>query len=298
MLLGGNPLKRFFNETETEATAPVWAGRGASYVQAVERSAVHGEAGGALPAPVGPARIAVYDDLTSSPRVIDVDTPDHASFIDELSTRTYELVRQQGGRLPYSVIREVAENLIHARFREVVVSILDEGATVRFSDAGPGIKDKARAFEPGYSTADEEMKRIIRGVGSGLPIARESLSFSGGHVSVDDNLGCGTVVTLRLDPGTSGAQDGAPAPDRPRPGRTSAPPDADLTTRQKQVLSLALELGDLGPSVVSTELGVAVSTAYRDLARLEEMGLVVSGGGGKRRLSEQALSMIDGLLHG
>ncbi len=298
MLLGGNPLKRFFNETETETAAPVWEGRGVSYVRAVEDRPLRGEAGESSSASVGPARIAVYDDLTSSPRVIDVDSPDHASFIDELSARTYELVRQQGGRLPYSVIREVAENLIHARFREVVVSILDEGATVRFSDAGPGIKDKARAFEPGYSTADEEMKRIIRGVGSGLPIARESLSFSGGQVSVDDNLEHGTVVTLRLDPDTTGAPEDASSPERPEAERPSAPAGAELTTRQKQVLSLALELGDLGPSVVSTELGVAVSTAYRDLARLGEMGLVVSGGGGKRRLSEQALSMIDGLLHG
>ena len=42
--------------------------------------------------------------------------------------------------------------------------------------------------------------------------------------------------------------------------------------RQQQVLALVLESGLAGPSLVSEELGVGISTAYRDLAMLEEAG--------------------------
>jgi len=43
------------------------------------------------------------------------------------------------------------------------------------------------------------MKKVIRGVGSGLPIVREYLTFSGGSIMIDDNLGTGTVVTIHVD---------------------------------------------------------------------------------------------------
>ena len=81
------------------------------------------------------------------------------------------------------------------------------------------------------------MKRIIRGVGSGLPIVRETLTFAGGTIEIEDNLGRGTVVTLRA---AAPAQDasGASPKDAPIPR---------LTDRQKQVLSIILELGSVGP---------------------------------------------------
>ena len=68
-----------------------------------------------------------------------------------------------------------------------------------------------------------------------------------------------------------------------------------LTTRQKQVLALVMESGSAGPSLVAKELGCGVSTAYRDLASLEDLGLIWSDGG-KRTLTEQGLGCFDHLV--
>lgn len=235
------------------------------------------------------ARIAVYDAPAAPPRVEEVVAEDPRAFIDALASATYELARQAGGGIPFIVVREVAENLIHAEFREAVVTIADRGNTIRFSDQGPGISDKDRAMLPGFSTATAAMKSVIRGVGSGLPIARECLAFSGGSVTLDDNLGRGTVVTLSLRPPVD--RDAR----SPVPGPVSAP---RLTTRQKQILSLALELGSVGPSVVARELGVGLSTAHRDLEALERASLIVSDASGKRTLTERGEAALARFLDG
>lgn len=227
------------------------------------------------------ARIAVYDSLAVAPRVEEVVAEGLGEAVEQLASRTYNLARERGGTIPYTVIREVTENLIHAGFEEVVVTILDDGAVVRFADQGPGIPDKERAFLPGFSTATAEMKRYIRGVGSGLPIVREGLAFAGGTVEIDDNLGKGAVVTLR-----AAARETAPAPvDAPR-----------LTHRQKQVLSLVVEMGSVGPSVVARELSVGLSTAYRDLAALEEAGLIEGDESGKRTLAERGAACLEAIF--
>jgi len=240
------------------------------------------EPGSGAPAPAG-ARIAVYDGLIAAPRVEELTADDLAEAIEQLASRTYNLARERGGNIPYTIIREVSENLIHAGFREVVVTILDDGGTVRFADQGPGIADKEKVFQPGFSTATSDMKRIIRGVGSGLPIVRETLTFAGGTIEIDDNLGSGTVVTLRAahPADTSGPE--APAQDAvPR-----------LSDRQKQVLSIILELGSVGPSALSRELDVGVATAYRDLAFLEEAGLIAADETGKRTLTTYGVTCLE-----
>jgi len=228
------------------------------------------------------ARIAIYDGLIAAPRVEDVAADDLGDAIEQLASRTYNIARERGGPIPYTIVREVAENLIHAGFREVVVTILDDGHTIRFADQGPGIPDKDKAFLPGFSTATSDMKRVIRGVGSGLPIVRETLSFTGGSVDVDDNISRGTVVTLR-----------APRPQDEPPAQEPQAPVPRLTDRQKHVLSIILETGASGPSALSRELGVGVATAYRDLALLEEVGLIEADQGGKRRLTEFGVSCLE-----
>jgi len=67
--------------------------------------------------------------------------------------------------------------------------------------------------------------------------------------------------------------------------------EPSLSTRQKLVLALVLESGLAGPSLVAKELGVALSTAYRDLSLLEEAGLIVSDSG-KRTLTPVGLSYL------
>ena len=134
-------------------------------------------------------RIALYDDLRSAPRVAEIKPADTAAYIEALASTVYEQSHGAGGTIPYTVIREVSENFIHARFKEVVVSILDKGNTIRFADHGPGIPSKEKAQMPGFSSAVEPMKNYIRGVGSGLPIVREYLESSHGTITIEDNLG-------------------------------------------------------------------------------------------------------------
>lgn len=266
------------------------------------------------------ARVAVYDGPASAPLVQEVAPAPAREYIEQLSSKVFSLARERGGPIPYTVIREIAENLMHAGFAEPVVSILDDGHTIRFSDQGPGIADKSRALLPGFTTATETMKDVIRGVGSGLPIVSDFLALTGGSISIEDNLNGGAVVTIAHGKGdghrsgvTAGAVGSLP-PKAPAPsgssgstGRAAGPepsplfdaPSADpvrLSTRQKHVLALVLETGTAGPSIVSRELGVGLSTAYRDLASLEDLGLITADGG-KRTLTPDGAALLSKLMN-
>lgn len=144
-------------------------------------------------------RIAIYDDMLSTPRVIVVQPKDPRSYLEEITNTVYHCMKEQGGSLSLMVIRELVENFIHAHFTEPIVSILDGGNTIRFADQGPGINDKERAFEFGVTSANRSMKRYIRGTGAGLPMVQQYLENAGGAVSIEDNLGAGTVVTVSVD---------------------------------------------------------------------------------------------------
>lgn len=256
------------------------------------------------------ARIAVYDTPSAAPHVVEIEPAPTDEFIRALSAAIHELSSERGGGIPYAVIREVAENFIHADFLEPVVSILDSGSTIRFADQGPGFPDRTRALLPGFTTAQGSMKRFIRGVGSGLPIVRDYLVHAGGSLQIEDNLGAGSVVTIRV--GTlREMESAAPVRSSPSVRYTPAPIQESLSeaaegalprarprlsSRQHQVLALVLETGLAGPSLVSKELGVGISTAYRDLAALEEAGLIASDAG-KRALTAEGLAFLDELLN-
>ena len=173
---------------------------------------------GELPQPTSPARIAVYDDMSIAPRVITIEATDIRSYLEQITATVYDLASKQGGDWPFSLIRELVENYIHAYFEEPTVSILDKGQTLTFSDQGPGIPDKEAALRPSFSSATKAMKHYIRGVGSGLPVVEEQIKLRHGTISIDDNIGRGTIVTVSLK------QDGTPqkpvaAPDI-QPGQT------------------------------------------------------------------------------
>jgi signal transduction histidine kinase len=238
------------------------------------------------PVPLGTEapRIAVYDTLTSPPRVIVVEEEDLPALIAALAEKTYNSCREQGGQVPFTVIQELIENLLHAAFRDVVVTVLDNGQTIRISDHGPGLDEKERAFLPGFTTATAQQRRLIRGVGSGLPIAREALQFLRGVLTVDDNLGGGAVFTIKL-----------PARPAEEPARPAAPA-IKLTTRQTKVLVLLMELGSAGPKALARELGISPATAFRELNLLEQKGLIHSLGDGKRALREEGLRLLDSIL--
>jgi hypothetical protein len=289
-------MKSFYSEVAPSVSLSVARGAGPSVRTSHETTLAS-----------SPARIAIYEAPGAPPRVEEIAPRAVGEFIEAIAARVHELTGQAGGNLPYTVVREVTENLIHAGFAEPVISILEAGSTVRFADQGPGIPEKERAVLPGYTTAHGGMKKFIRGVGSGFPIVKDFLSLSGGSLAIEDNLGCGSVVTIRSRrvgrradfsegfgaprdttlPVTSATESFLPAPVeksvRPR-----------LTTRQTQVLALVLESGSAGPSLVAKELSVGLSTAYRDLALLEDLGLIAAEGG-KRSVTEQGLCFLDEL---
>jgi len=236
-----------------------------------------------------PPRIAVYTEAHTPPLVVPVTdfppTDEHlADLIDALSVRAHTLAHDQGGLLPLSVFRELIENLVHASFAGVVVTILDGGNTVRISDRGPGIPDKDAAQRPGFTSADARAKGFIRGVGSGFALVRETLTRLGGVLEIEDNLGRGTVVTARVQPHSN------------MPLAPATLPTYNLPERQLKTLLLAVELAPVGPTRIAQELGVSTSTAYRDLMTLEEAGFVASGPTGHRSATDAGLAYLDAVL--
>src|ERR687884_2037169 len=116
-------------------------------------------------------KVAVYP-KSGEPEVSEVSAASPRAASSKFSKLVMEKVQASGGRVPEEALRELIENLIHAEFRGVVISVLEDGNVVRVSDKGPGIEHKQRAFEFGFSGAAPEAAQQIRGVGAGLGIAR------------------------------------------------------------------------------------------------------------------------------
>lgn len=227
------------------------------------------------------ARIAVYDDAASAPRVVVVDPTDVRSYLEEITSEVSRLSREQGGHIPFMVIREVVENLIHAYFREPAISILDGGDTIRFADQGPGIKEKERALEYGTTSATEEMKRYIRGVGSGLPYAQQYLHDHGGTLEIQDNISGGTIVTISMEqPKKSQVETVGRGMAEP-----VARPTVTLSARGEKVLAYLVSHESVGPKDLVDAYGGSQPTWSRELKSLEEDGVVSKRGGQKRYLT-------------
>jgi hypothetical protein len=322
-------------------------------------------------------RIAVYDNLRSIPRIIDLNFVSIDDFINNTAEKIYSVSREQGGRIPFTIIKEVVENLIHANFSEIVITILNNGNKIMISDQGPGIPDKERAVQPGFTSATSEMKKYIRGVGSGLPIVKETISFSGGSIDIKDNIKNGTVVILSINTddknneyldlsigelkndnaklsssdknnfdnvaynnihnikdnkvfnaniknnaSNANADDAASNIDirensnieKASNFKTSLENNVNeylikkekkqveeygefrslkLTLRQIKILYLVLELEEVGPSIVSKELGFSLSTSFRELSFLEKKGLLKVYSSGKKRLSKKGTKYLE-----
>ena len=236
-----------------------------------------------------PTRIAIYDDLLAAPRVIDIEPTDISQYIEEIASKTYELAQQKGSSIPYTVIKEVCENFIHAQFRDPCISILDNGNTIKFTDQGPGIADKQRAQLPGFTSATTEMRKYIRGVGSGLPTVKDYLRFSNGRLIIEDNIKEGTVVTIQID---KSAPQATPVVYREMPSQEKNA-EHNLSEREYNILILAQEMGLIGPTEVEQNLDISLSTGHRALNKLEKMGLLQKAEGGKKRmLTDQGLAFL------
>lgn len=227
-----------------------------------------------------PTRIAVYDDLLSAPRIIDIQPTDIAQYIENIASKTYELAQQKGSTIPYTVIKEVCENFIHAKFRDPCISILDGGNTIKFTDQGPGIEDKQRAQLPGFTSATTEMRQYIRGVGSGLPTVKDYLRFSNGRLIIEDNIREGTVVTIQIDDAEPTRM---PVVYRETPAQSKVAAH-ELSDREYNILMLARDMGLIGPTEVNQNLGIPTATGHRTLEKLENMGLLKKVEGSKKRM--------------
>lgn len=234
-------------------------------------------------------RIAVYDDAAAAPRVVVIDPADIRSYLEEVTSEVARLSREQGGHIPFMVIREVVENLIHAYFIEPAISILDDGDTIRFADQGPGIKEKDRALEYGTTSATEEMKRYIRGVGSGLPYAQQYLHDHGGTLSIEDNILGGTIVTISMRSSRASIPRGRVASFVEQP----PVPAITLSARGERVIEWLSQHESVGPKDLVEAYGSSQSTWTRELQALEQAGVVSKRGGQKRYLTEMGRTLIN-----
>jgi sugar-specific transcriptional regulator TrmB len=241
------------------------------------------------------ARIAVYPP-GADPEITEIAAADPRSAAAKFTRSVMGKVRELGGGIPEEAVREVVENLIHAEYRGVIVSVLDGGNVVRVSDRGPGIQNKERAVEFGFSGASSAALEEIRGIGAGLGMARSAAEKAGGSLTVEDNIGGGTVTTISVGEASPSQVD---EPRAPRPAARKYPdgvPRMNISERQQKVLITVLECGEVGPSTVAERLEISVSTAYRDLSVLEEHGLVQAHESGKRLISPLGKDVVEAIV--
>lgn len=224
------------------------------------------------------ACVAIYDTMTSTPQIVQIPGGPTHKFIEDIASTAYKEAQSRGGMIPYTVIREVVENFIHAHFKEPVVSIFDHGNTIRFADQGPGIKDKERAQEPGFTSASEPMKKYIRGVGSGLPLVKEVLGFSHGTIKIEDNLNQGSVVTISL------------LRDLGNEEQLKIEHIPSLTDNDRAILRALFPAQELGVTEVHNKTGLAVASVHATFKKLEQAELLEKINK-KRRLTDKGVQI-------
>lgn len=259
-------------------------------------------------------RIAVYDDVAAAPRVVVIEPTEIRSYLEEIVQAVNRLSHEQGGQIPFMVMREIVENFIHAHFASPTITILDHGNTIRFSDRGPGIKEKELALQYGTSSATESMKHYIRGVGSGLPYAQQYMIDKGGSLTIEDNISGGTVVTIstrsasdahtQTHPSTekveissretssqrSFKQDSSSYDKNPDISQFSLP-KIEISPRGQKVFAYLSEHELVGPTELVRMYDLSIPTWSRELKSLEEIGLIRKIGQ-KYQLTQAGLALL------
>lgn len=245
------------------------------------------------------ARLAIYRDGEPGPQVEVVQGTGPEELIHRLCTATEQVIRELGADLPQPAVRALIENLVHARFQCPTVSILDGGRTIRVADRGPGIADKRRALEPGFSSAGDEERMIIAGVGAGLSVAAKQAEAGGGQLEISDNLGGGTVVTLAFAEHGREVSLGLAQPllaGHPRSRPAAADQPSELSDNGKRVLLLLAELGGSGLTTICDELRIPASAARAELDSLRRLGLLDPADQGQIVLTPAGLGYLDGIF--
>ena len=118
-----------------------------------------------------PTDVVYWSDLSRGlAKICRMDTVGH---IESVATIVFELSRVRGGAIPYTVIHELTENFIHARFDRAMVLVSPDGNGIGFLDKGKGLSEEIDPYRTRKSTADELMEKYIRGVGTGFAIVKD-----------------------------------------------------------------------------------------------------------------------------
>ncbi len=219
-------------------------------------------------------RLARYTTAIEPPELVEFQSSHAGIVLEEAVDATVELAT-----VPALAVREVVENLVHAHFEDALISVCDGGATVRVSDAGPGIGDVEGALRPGFTTAGAAERELIRGAGAGLPLVASLLANAAGQLDIQPNLAGGAVVTLAVPVETGGAA-----------------PVAGPSDLQRAILALLLELESAAPDMLARETGSPLAACGRELAVLEHRGLVVRGPARERTLTDAGRELVAALF--
>lgn len=115
----------------------------------------------------------------------------------EASSSLKEILRKLGVRSDISrritiVMYELEMNIvIHSFGGEVAAFISSDKIKVVATDEGPGIEDVEKAFQPGYSTADDTVREMGFGAGMGL----NNVKHFSDELEVETGKGQGTSIT-------------------------------------------------------------------------------------------------------
>ncbi|MFW6022682.1 MAG: ATP-binding protein [Halanaerobiaceae bacterium] len=115
----------------------------------------------------------------------------------EASSKLKDLLRKLG--VESSIVRRITivtyelemNIIIHSKGGEIRAEVTPELIKVVAADKGPGIKDIERAFQPGYSTASDEIREMGFGAGMGL----NNVQHYSDDLDVKSELGMGTMIT-------------------------------------------------------------------------------------------------------
>ncbi len=119
----------------------------------------------------------------------------------EVSSGLKNLLRKLG--VSHKIIRRAAiityelemNLIIHSEGGEIKAAVSSEGLTLYVSDQGPGIEDLEKAFQPGYSTADDEIREMGFGAGMGL----NNVKKCSDRLQIESKPGKGTEIEVGID---------------------------------------------------------------------------------------------------
>lgn len=80
----------------------------------------------------------------------------------------------------------------HAKGGDITGNIYPEYVLIRFYDLGPGIDDIEQSMQPGYSTADDQVREMGFGAGLGLPNIKKNVDV----LHIDSEKGKRTLVEM------------------------------------------------------------------------------------------------------